>query len=84
MIINVLSSTFSLDGKSGAKRSSAFNALQCFIDDSSDECAVLTDFCSYTVPVSLGVLIEDILALVFIRPSIIERPISFLANKQGA
>jgi hypothetical protein len=62
------------------------HSMRCSVlfDDSSDECAVLTDFCSYTVPVSLGVLIEDILALVFIRPSIIERPISFLANKQGA
>ena len=62
------------------------HSMRCSVlfDDSSDECAVLTGFCSYTVRVSLGVLIEDILALVFIRPSIIERPISFLANKQGA
>jgi hypothetical protein len=40
-------------------------------DASSDECAILPCFGSYTVRVSLIFLFEVILALVFIRPSII-------------
>jgi hypothetical protein len=85
LIINDLSSTFSLEGKGGAKSSSAFNALQSLGSYiSSDECAILTGFYSYTVRVSLGDLIEDILALVFIRPRMVSSLVSLLANKQGA